>query len=75
MNPLLKVSDQVERLPVYDIHHYSHLFMYEFFYTVFAESQCFKAVLQVSGGTAFKEAVSFELSEEELWDTPGLVDR
>jgi hypothetical protein len=53
----------------------------------YAESQCFrprffrffarryKLVLQVSGtGTAFKEAVSFELAEEELWDAPGPVD-
>lgn len=56
--------------------------------TFYAESQCFrprffrffarryKPVLQVSGtGTAFKEAVSFELAEEELWDAPGPVDR
>ena len=32
MSPLLKVSDQVERPAVYNIHHYSHLFTYEFFY-------------------------------------------
>ena len=88
--PTAESSDQVERPAVYNVHHYSHLYIYSHrssSMAFYAESQCFrprffrffawryKPVLQVSGtGTAFKEAVSFELAEEELWDAPGPVD-